>query len=68
MSRSRVPSRSPLGIPLGTHLGEMVHLMGLKLERRIHCNLICYQKVRHRADTENAREVERIQPSQRTSC
>ena len=68
MSRSRVPSRSPLGTPLGAHWGYMTHLMGLKLVRRIHCNLICHQRVRHCADTENAQEVERIQTSQRTSC
>ena len=79
--------------------------MGLKLVQRIHCSLICHQKVQHcrryrerpgggantdqpahelsagtarpadhvesaalPADTENAREVERIQISQRTSC
>ena len=59
-------SRSPLSTPLGARLGQMVHLMGLKLVQRIHCSLICHQRVRHCADIENAQEMERIQTSQRT--
>ena len=35
MSRSCVPSRSPLRTPLGTHLGNMVHLIGYEWVPRL---------------------------------
>ena len=58
MSRSRVPSRSPLSTPLGAHLGCIVHLTGCELVQGLlrylvhnrFCSLLSLSRLRYATD------------------
>ncbi len=71
MSRSRVPSRSPLRTPLGAHLGNIVHLFGCKLVQGLLRYLVhhrfCLSPSQSRPEGRASSPTERVQRVKKAS-